>query len=103
MFGLKSFHILHILITFLYYLLGNYFNASHMIHIHGHYFRVVARGTNKNMSLEYVQNRDKENGIHRNLHKAVLKDTVNVPYKGFVVLRFHAKNPGKNQICVIPR
>lgn len=67
--------------------------TGHPFHLHGHHFWVVGQGFGAN-SVEAVQQLDREGRIRRNLERPVKKDTAIVPSKGFVVLRFHATNPG---------
>lgn len=70
-------------------------NANHPTHLHGHSFRVVAMDRlGDQTSLHKVKTMDQRGDIKRNLHSAVLKDTVTVPDGGYAILRFHANNPG---------
>lgn len=68
--------------------------------MHGHAFYVMGMGraADKNVSSinwKIVQEMDKRNQVNRCFDKPVRKDTVVIPYNGYVVLRFRADNPGK--------
>lgn len=43
-----------------------------------------------------VEEMDKKNQVNRCFDKPVRKDTVVIPYNGYIVLRFRAINPGKH-------
>ncbi|XP_072013206.1 uncharacterized protein [Amphiura filiformis] len=74
---------------------GVTFDASHPMHLHGQYFRVVAlEKLDRSTSVEQVMAMDKAGMIKRKLSSAVLKDTVIVPDGGFTAIRFLADNPG---------
>lgn len=54
---------------------------------------------NENVSSinwKIVQEMDKRNQVNRCFDKPVRKDTVVIPYNGYVVLRFRANNPGES-------
>ncbi|XP_050461961.1 uncharacterized protein LOC126856957 [Cataglyphis hispanica] len=71
-------------------------NLSHPFHMHGHAFYVMAMGQVAKSSINWkmVQKMDKANQVNRCFDKPVKKDTITVPYNGYVVLRFLANNPG---------
>lgn len=75
---------------------GVTYDANHPLHLHGHYFRVVAMDRiGKSTSVEEIKEMDRQGLIKRKLHNAAYKDTVTVPDGGYTVVRFHANNPGK--------
>lgn len=51
---------------------------------------------NSSTTAEEVKALDRSGLIKRNLNKAIVKDTVNVPDGGYTIIRFHANNPGTN-------
>lgn len=65
---------------------------SHPMHLHGHKFHVMDMGMLRaNMTVSEV----KDGAIPRiNHRRPAYKDTVLLPYPGFVRLRFRANNPG---------
>lgn len=65
---------------------------SHPIHLHGHKFHVVDTGLLRpDMSVDEVMN----GAIpKRNFKTPPYKDTVVLPYPGYVRVRFRANNPG---------
>lgn len=67
---------------------------THPFHLHGHKFHVMEMGSlNSTVTVDEI----KKHGIPegKNLNKnPIHKDTVLVPNKGFVRLRFIADNPG---------
>ncbi|KAH9505403.1 hypothetical protein Btru_057180 [Bulinus truncatus] len=74
---------------------GHIWDANHPTHLHGHGFRVLAMGKlGSSTYAKTVTDLDASGNITRNLHKAPVKDTVTVPDGGYVILRFHANNPG---------
>ncbi|XP_076619283.1 uncharacterized protein LOC143340829 isoform X2 [Colletes latitarsis] len=83
----------------------NVSNLEHPFHLHGYAFNVVAmgqplgpiiNGTNgaNLLTVDYVKRLDANNQIQRNLIDPPAKDTIAVPNNGYVILRFHATNPG---------
>ena len=66
---------------------------SHPMHLHGHKFHIVGGGLlEPGMTVEEVKS---GKGIHQKNHlRPPYKDTVVLPYPGFVRLRFRANNPG---------
>ncbi|KAJ8683448.1 hypothetical protein QAD02_019240 [Eretmocerus hayati] len=73
----------------------NTFVSNHPLHLHGHFFRVVATEKLEGVvSPERVQNLDQEGKIKRRLDGAPIKDTIKAPTGGFTIIRFHANNPG---------
>ncbi|KAM0733524.1 Laccase-1 [Formica fusca] len=71
-------------------------NLSHPFHMHGYTFYVMAMGEANTSSInwEMVREMDRKNQVNRCFDKPVKKDTIAVPYNGYVVLRFLANNPG---------
>lgn len=65
---------------------------SHPIHLHGHKFHVVDTGLLRpNMTVDEVKN----GAIRKRSFKTPpYKDTVVLPYPGYVRVRFRANNPG---------
>lgn len=63
----------------------------HSHHLHGHSFRVIKQG-----SVEEIKNNPKffENIMPKGYTLYPLKDTINVPFNGYVVIRFWATNQG---------
>lgn len=72
-------------------------NLSHPFHMHGYAFYVMGMGTANVSSINWkiVQEMDKRNLVYRCFNNPVRKDTIAVPFNGYVVLRFRADNPGK--------
>lgn len=69
---------------------------SHSFHFHGYSFYFVGEGRfPRPITLKQIEEMDKKGEMKRNLDKPPLKDTVKVPNKGYVILRFHANNPGE--------
>ncbi|XP_071949840.1 uncharacterized protein [Antedon mediterranea] len=74
---------------------GVTFDASHPVHLHGQYFRVIGQGKlGSSTSVEEVKQLDKNGILTRTFYQPVKKDTVIVPDGGYTILRFHATNPG---------
>ncbi|XP_014471746.1 PREDICTED: laccase-4-like [Dinoponera quadriceps] len=74
-------------------------NLSHPLHMHGHAFYVMGMGRAVNKSVtsinwEIVREMDEHDLVNRCFDKPVRKDTIVIPYNGYVVLRFRATNPG---------
>ncbi|KAF7995608.1 hypothetical protein HCN44_006715 [Aphidius gifuensis] len=70
-------------------------DQDHPMHIHGHDFYVVSMETiGSNITLDYVKHLNQQGLIKKKFNRAPVKDNVNVPTKGFLVIRFIAKNPG---------
>ncbi|XP_076641101.1 uncharacterized protein LOC143352472 [Halictus rubicundus] len=73
----------------------------HPFHLHGYAYNVVAmdqplgpfNGSN-GITADYVKQLDNKNQIERNFDSPPGKDTIGVPNNGFVLIRFHASNPG---------
>lgn len=66
--------------------------------MHGTAFYVMGMGRNHNgssINWKMVREMDMKNLLNRWFEKPVKKDTVVIPYNGYVVLRFLADNPGK--------
>ncbi|XP_060581710.1 uncharacterized protein LOC132738260 [Ruditapes philippinarum] len=74
---------------------GVTFNANHPMHLHGHKFYVVGMDKlGQSTSIEEVKRLDENGNLTRNLVDPLAKDSVTVPDGGYVILRFHADNPG---------
>ncbi|KAJ8670519.1 hypothetical protein QAD02_001778 [Eretmocerus hayati] len=74
---------------------GRYAVINHPLHLHGHFFRVVAsEELRAPITVAQVQQLDRQGRIHRNLNRAPLKDTMKVPQGGYTIVRFYANNPG---------
>ncbi|XP_032673769.1 laccase-4-like [Odontomachus brunneus] len=74
-------------------------NLSHPFHLHGHAFYVMGMGRaiDENVSSinwKIVREMDEKDQVNRCFDKPVKKDTVAIPYNGYVVIRFIANNPG---------
>merc|ERR1719290_42607 len=68
---------------------------AHPVHLHGYFFNVVGSGTiPEENPLEYVKKQNEEGLIKRNLEDPPCKDTVQTTPGGFLLIRFHADNPG---------
>lgn len=63
---------------------------SHPVHLHGHKFQVLDMGLIEDVN-ERSEVRQKTDFSH---DKLVFKDTVLLPFPGYVRLRFRADNPG---------
>lgn len=67
---------------------------THPFHLHGHKFAVLEMGTlNDTMTVSKIRSEGIPLNPNHNKHP-VLKDTVLVPNKGYVRIRFRANNPG---------
>ncbi|CRL01606.1 CLUMA_CG014215, isoform A [Clunio marinus] len=65
---------------------------AHPVHLHGHKFHVLDMGVFEKKPIPGVIRR---NGIPMTIHKnPPFKDTVILPFPGYVRLRFRANNPG---------
>ncbi|XP_023314043.1 laccase-2-like [Trichogramma pretiosum] len=74
---------------------GRYVVANHPLHLHGHFFRVVAtENLRGNVTIDRIKEMDRRNQIRRRLDRAPIKDTMKAPGGGYTILRFHANNPG---------
>ncbi|XP_071960009.1 uncharacterized protein [Antedon mediterranea] len=74
---------------------GQQFNTSHPMHLHGHFFRVIGfEKIGEETSVEQIKEMDRQGLLPREAHLSLKKDTVIVPDGGYVILRFHANNPG---------
>jgi FtsP/CotA-like multicopper oxidase with cupredoxin domain len=73
-------------------ILNNLDDGSHPFHLHGHSFYVLASSRSDVGWGSY--NPSKSEGELRFDGGAVRKDTVSVPRRGFVVIRFKAGNEG---------
>ncbi|CCH43376.1 Iron transport multicopper oxidase FET3 [Wickerhamomyces ciferrii] len=60
-------------------------HMRHPFHLHGHNFQVLTRGSHQH----YDKSKD-----YKFSETPMIRDTVNVPGSGFVILRFIADNPG---------
>ncbi|CAL1684660.1 unnamed protein product [Lasius platythorax] len=71
-------------------------NLSHPFHMHGHAFYVMGMGQANASSInwELVREMDRRNQVERCFDMPVKKDTIAIPFNGYVVLRFRANNPG---------
>ncbi|XP_071949443.1 uncharacterized protein [Antedon mediterranea] len=68
--------------------------SDHPMHLHGQSFRVLGQ-SEINMTAEDLIEFDKTVGIPRiPLESTVVKDTVNMPAIGYVIIRWKAENPG---------
>nr|CAD7194520.1 unnamed protein product [Timema douglasi] len=69
---------------------------GHVFHLHGYTFHVVgAAQLDKRLSLDTVKELDGRGALlKRNLVDPVIKDTIALPDRGVVVIRFKADNPG---------
>lgn len=65
--------------------------------MHGHAFYVMGMGQANASSInwELVREMDRRNQVERCFDMPVKKDTIAIPFNGYVVLRFRANNPGK--------
>lgn len=78
-------------------ILNNLDDGSHPFHLHGHDFFVLASHSSDSGWGSYSPWATEGSSAiapKLNLENPVLKDTVSVPRRGFVVLRFRADNPG---------
>lgn len=72
--------------------------SLHPLHLHGHFFRVVAMKKLKgNVTVDQVKQLDKDGKIQRRLDRAPLKDTIKTPDGGYTIVRFFTGNPGKKK------
>lgn len=55
----------------------------------------MGEANTSSINWEMVREMDRKNQVNRCFDKPVKKDTIAVPYNGYVVLRFLANNPGK--------
>lgn len=60
---------------------------SHSLHLHGYAFQVIDMGTRD----EYESGRS---SFANATHLPVIKDTITIPWRGFIKFRFRATNPG---------
>ncbi|XP_015523929.1 laccase-4 isoform X1 [Neodiprion lecontei] len=71
---------------------------NHPMHLHGYHFHVVGMGLNPGkypvLNNTVIHIYDKQNLLPRNFINPVLKDTVTIPSRGYVIIRFPANNPG---------
>ena len=68
---------------------------AHPVHLHGYFFNVIGSGTiPEENPLEFVKQQNEEGRIKRNLEDPPRKDTVQTSPGGFLLIRFHADNPG---------
>jgi FtsP/CotA-like multicopper oxidase with cupredoxin domain len=77
--------------------LNNLDDGSHPFHLHGHDFYVLASHRSDHGWGSYspwATEGSSSMAPKLNLENPVMKDTVSVPRRGFVVLRFRADNPG---------
>ncbi|KAJ8683451.1 hypothetical protein QAD02_019243 [Eretmocerus hayati] len=74
---------------------GRYQIVNHPLHLHGHFFRVVASEKLQGYTTaERVRDLDRQGKIQRRLDRAPIKDTIKAPGGGYTIVRFHANNPG---------
>ncbi|XP_022088125.1 laccase-5-like [Acanthaster planci] len=74
---------------------GQRFSSSHPMHLHGYRFQVLAHDRfDEIISVEEVKRMDEAGNITRRYQMAPMKDTIQVPERGYVVIRFKADNPG---------
>ncbi|KAH8358764.1 hypothetical protein KR093_002270, partial [Drosophila rubida] len=77
--------------------IANYMDAAHPIHMHGFTYRVVGQDAIGNLQdLKNIRELDKRGRLYRvpDNYPAVAKDTVQVPGRGYVIIRFISNNPG---------
>ncbi|KAJ3089611.1 hypothetical protein HK100_007707 [Physocladia obscura] len=75
--------------------INNLDDGAHPFHLHGHAFHVLASARAAHGWGSYSPFADdSKNRPVLELHNPVVKDTVSVPRRGFVVVRFKADNPG---------
>ncbi len=76
---------------------GVTFNASHLFHLHGYSFRVVAmERVASSVTVDQIRAMNENGLIRRNLLDAPIKDTVAIPDGGYTIIRFLATNPGRS-------
>ncbi|KAJ8683447.1 hypothetical protein QAD02_019239 [Eretmocerus hayati] len=69
--------------------------VNHPLHLHGHFFRVIATENLRGVTTaERVQQLDQQGRIKRRLDRAPIKDTIKAPGGGYTIVRFYANNPG---------
>ncbi|XP_076471477.1 uncharacterized protein LOC143301231 [Babylonia areolata] len=75
---------------------GRFFaELGHNMHLHGHSFRLLGlEKLGESLNRTYVEDLDRLGQLKRNFLSPSVRDTVNVPDGGYVVLRFLANNPG---------
>ncbi|XP_014215268.1 laccase-3-like [Copidosoma floridanum] len=74
---------------------GRYAIINHPLHLHGHFFRVVAEEKLKgNVNIDLIKKLDREGKIRRRLDRPPYKDTIKAPGGGYTIVRFKADNPG---------
>ncbi|GAM33314.1 hypothetical protein TCE0_003f00125 [Talaromyces pinophilus] len=82
------------------FVVNNLDEGAHPFHFHGHNFYVVAlyespAGSSRWGSYNpWTTNNNNADEDSYDLSKAVLRDTVQIPRRGYAVLRFKADNPG---------
>lgn len=65
------------------------------MHLHGHEFYVVAMDTvGVNITFEDIKSSNEMGLLKKNLETPLAKDNVNIPAKGYTIVRFNATNPG---------
>ncbi|XP_031843304.2 uncharacterized protein LOC116431677 [Nomia melanderi] len=77
-------------------------DIKHPFHLHGYAFNVIsmaqplgpANNTNNFMTVDYLKQLDENEQIERNFESPPGRDTISVPNNGYVIIRFHATNPG---------
>lgn len=78
-------------------ILNNLDDGAHPFHLHGHDFYVLASHRSEHGWGSYspwATAGSSSIAPKLNLEKPVMKDTVSVPRRGYVILRFRADNPG---------
>ncbi|XP_041450921.1 laccase [Drosophila obscura] len=76
---------------------ANYMTSTHPYHIHGNSFRLVGQGVVGNIDeLRNIQNLDRQGRLPRlpDHYHAVVKDSVQIPGLGYIIVRFISNNPG---------
>jgi len=84
------------LFTWVDIIINNLDDGAHPFHLHGHSFYVIASHRSERGwgSYDPFAATDSDPTPEFNLVNPLRKDTVMVPRRGFVVLRFKADNPG---------
>ncbi|XP_033107332.1 laccase-5-like [Anneissia japonica] len=80
------------------FIVFNVNEADYSMHMHGNSFRVLTQetiGDEQPLTKDYLEDLDKEGKLSRiSPEHALIKDTVNVPAYGYVILRWKTENPG---------
>lgn len=72
---------------------------SHPFHLHGQEFYVMdmqvpPQNPNGTLNVPYIIQLDRDGKLKRNFNRPPAKDTLAVPRSGYIIIRFHATNPG---------